>query len=55
MTDKGKIAHEHHMCFHSQLDSMVDNAMGERQEQELSGIVNFLEDILERLNTAEVK
>ena len=55
LTEKGKAAHKQHMIFHSQLDSMVDNAMGIRQEQELSGIVGFLEDLLERLNTAEVK
>lgn len=55
LTEKGKTANAHHMGFHSQLDGLVDEAMGTRSPEEIKSIVNFLTEILDRLNAAEVK
>ena len=55
LTDKGNIAHEHHMCFHSQLDGLVDAAMGARTPEEIKSIAAFLTEMLDRLNTSCVK
>ena len=55
LTEKGKAAHKQHMDFHAQLDCMVDDAMGARQQSEIAGIANFLEELLASLNAVEVK
>ena len=55
LTDKGKTANSHHMSFHSQLDGLVDEAMGTRSPEEIKSIVGFLTEIFDRLNAAEVK
>ncbi|MBD8895608.1 winged helix-turn-helix transcriptional regulator [Desulfovibrio desulfuricans] len=55
LTEKGKAAHKQHMDFHSQLDCMVDDAMGARKQDEVADIADFLEKLLARLNTVEVK
>ncbi len=55
LTEKGKAAHKQHMDFHSQLDCMVDDAMGTRKQDEVADIADFLEKLLARLNTVEVK
>lgn len=55
LTEKGQTAHKQHMAFHSQLDRLVDEAMGVRMETEVSDIVGFLENLTERLNSVEVE
>ena len=55
LTEKGKAAHEQHMAFHSQLDCMVDDAMGIRKQNEVADIADFLEKLLAKLNSMEVK
>ena len=55
LTEKGKTANSHHMSFHSQLDGLVDEAMGTRSPEEIKSIVGFLTEIFDRLNAAEVK
>ena len=55
LTDKGKTANSHHMCFHSQLDGLVEKTMESRSPKEIKSIVGFLTEILDRLNAAEVK
>ena len=55
LTEKGKTANSHHTCFHSQLDGLVDQAMGTRSPEEIKSIVSFLTEILDRLNTADIK
>ena len=55
LTEKGKTANSHHICFHSQLDGLVDQAMGTRAPEEIKSIVSFLTEILDRLNAAGIK
>ena len=55
LTDKGKTANAHHLGFHSQLDGLVDEAMGMRSPEEIKSIVGFLTEIYDRLNSVEVK
>ena len=55
LTEIGKTANARHMGFHSQLDGLVDEAMGTRSPEEIKSIVSFLTEILDRLNAAEVK
>ena len=55
LTEKGKAAHKQHMDFHSQLDCMVDDAMGTRKQDEVADIADFLEKLLAKLNSMEVK
>ena len=55
LTEKGKAAHSRHMGFHSQLDGLVDEAMSTRSPEEIKSIVDFLGEILDRLNAAEIK
>lgn len=55
LTEKGKIANSHHLGFHSQLDGLVDTAIGTRTPEEIKSIVGFLTEIFDRLNTVEVK
>ena len=55
LTEKGKAANSRHMGFHSQLDSMVDEAMSTRSPEEITSIVGFLTEMLERLNAVELK
>lgn len=55
LTEKGKAAHKRHMEFHSQLDCLVDEAMGARRQAEVADIGDFLETLLAKLNIAEPK
>lgn len=55
LTEKGKLASSYHMGFHAQLDGLVDEAMGSRSPEEVESIVSFLNEVLTRLNEADVK
>ena len=55
LTEKGKAANSRHMGFHSQLDNMVDEAMSTRSPEEITSIVGFLTEMLDRLNAVELK
>jgi len=55
LTEKGKVAHNTHLSFHSQLDNLVDEVMQPRTPEELTKFVEFLEQFLERLNATEAK
>lgn len=55
LTEKGKVASSHHMGFHAQLDGLVEKAMGSRSPEEVTSIIDFLDEILTRLNAADVR
>lgn len=55
LTEKGKAANSHHMDFHSQLDELVEEAMGPCSPEAIKGLVDFLTGILDRLNAVEVE
>ncbi|WP_291440402.1 MarR family transcriptional regulator [Desulfovibrio sp.] len=49
LTDKGKIAHENHIYFHSCLDNLVAEAAAGHDAAAVENFANFLDDVLARL------
>lgn len=53
LTEKGKIAHEHHVLFHERLNEIIDQAMRHHSAHEVEFLAHFLNDVLSGLETFE--
>lgn len=53
LTEKGKIAHEHHIFFHEQLNEIVDVALHDHTPEQFEFLVHFLKRLLFGLDSFE--
>lgn len=53
LTEKGRVAHEHHVFFHERLNEIIDQAMRHHTTGEVGFLAHFLNDVLSSLESFE--
>ena len=49
LTEKGKMAHNNHMLYHSIINNMVEDELQDASENELEFLSNFLSTLIEKV------
>lgn len=53
LTEKGKIAHEHHLLYHERLNEMLDQAMRHHSPEQVEFLAHFLDDVRSGLDSMD--
>jgi len=53
LTEKGTLAHEHHLLYHEQLNQMLDMALRHHSPEQATFLEHFLEDVIAGLGSME--